>query len=318
MRRSVEGAVSCRKKGHPRLGQRHIIQLPSRHRRPSHDIRCGVHVGRGLLQCLMQEEWGRAICERLRRRFEHPQFWSARLIFQLPYFIYFHEKCQVINSDVMNHGMLGAWQGQLLCSPTLSFRQFSGWCARQNRQGVSGEWKWLQERLQHLHRDGKAMERSDIRSLLKLLSHYPMTQWWWFGAQDFVVAPGEPCTKLHPFWPSNLLHLTGVQYLGGLVDQEHLWPLQDWQTEPTGQSSSRIVLQMAEVHFGLRWTTTRISEQCFFCSVWGGYLQFSNMCLHAACQEPFCLPMMPGKLSVASPVLDSFPQKTRGFGMWPS
>ena len=150
----------------------------------------------------------------------------------------------------MNHGMLGAWQGhlnrpwqgQLLCSPTLSFRRFSGWCARQNQQRVSREWKWLQERLQHLHRDRKAMERSDIRSLLKLLSHYPMTLWWWFGAQDFVIAPGEPCTKLHPFWPWNLLHLTGVQYFGGLVDQ-YLWPLQDWQTEPTGQSSSRIVLQ---------------------------------------------------------------------------
>ena len=171
-----------------------------------------------------------------------------------------------------------------------------------------------QERLQHLHRDRKAMERSNIRSLLKLLSHYPMTQWWWFGAQDFVIAPGEPCTKLHPFWPSNLLHLTGVQYFGGLVDQ-HLWPLQDWQTEPTVQSSKDCFA--AEVRVDLRWTT-RISEQCFFCSVGGGYLQFSNMCLHAACQEPFCLPMMPGKLSVASPVLDSFPQKTRGFGMWPS
>ena len=73
MRRSVEGAVSCklRKKGHPRLGQRHIIQLPNRHRRPSYDIRCGFHVGRGLLQCLMQD-LGEDRCERLKRRFEHP------------------------------------------------------------------------------------------------------------------------------------------------------------------------------------------------------------------------------------------------------
>jgi hypothetical protein len=45
--------------------------LPNRHRRPSYDIRCGFHVGRGLLQCLMQD-LGEDRCERLKRRFEHP------------------------------------------------------------------------------------------------------------------------------------------------------------------------------------------------------------------------------------------------------
>ena len=170
-----------------------------------------------------------------------------------------------------------------------------------------------QERLQHLHRDRKAMERSDIRSLLKLLSHYPMTQWWWFGAQDFVIAPGEPCTKLHPFWPSNLLHLTGSStleaWLINIYDPFRI----DRQNQQF--KVQRIVLQQ-------KFVSTSDEQQGYlnsvFCSVGGGDLQFSNMCLHAACQEPFCLPMMPGKLSVASPVLDSFPQKTRGFGMWPS